>query len=463
MDDVEESWVLNEFASVDFGDFRLKKRFTSLAEQLSNSPEASINQACEDWNSVKSAYRFFQNDRVNEAQILQPHIMKTVERCQQHKYILSIQDTTVISYASHPKTKGIGRIGGGKGIAKPKGINMHSALALSPTGIPLGLLSNLFWTRTTEKQHLNQDQQPTDEKESYKWIQTIESCHENLGTNFITICDREADIHDLYLSAKDLNIHTIVRSSHNRDIGTRKQRLSLHEALSKKQVYKGKLVINVPIKNVKGHKESQRDAILELKSITIKLTPSRKISQVVKEKVELTAVEAKEANPPEGLEPVHWILLTTIPVKTFKQSQLIVYFYSLRWRIESFFKLLKSGCTVEKCRLAKGDRLKNYISLFCVIAWRIFWMTFIGRASPKLNCKYILTENEWKTLFSVINKTSKTPKEPPLVETAIKWMAQLGGYLARENDGPPGMMSIWRGWSRLQDMCLMREIALSSE
>ena len=140
-------------------------------------------------------------------------------------------------------------------------------------------------TRLTEKKGPRLSRQPTEEKESYKWIQTVENCHENLDSeiNLITVCDREADLHDLYLSVKDLNVHAIVRSSHNRDIGTRKQSLSLHEALSKKKSYKGNLEISVPIKNAKGKKESQRDVILELKSITINLTPSRKSSQVVDE------------------------------------------------------------------------------------------------------------------------------------------------------------------------------------
>jgi len=139
---------------------------------------------------------------------------------------------------------------------------------------------------------------------------------------------------------------------------------------------------------------------------------------------------------------------------------MVVHFYSMRWKIESYFKVLKSGCNIEKCRLADGDRLKKYIALFSIIAWRIYWMTFINRINPEQSCESALTENEWKTLDCYFNKNAKSTTDPPSINQAIVWLARLGGFLARKNDGDPGPTYLWRGWSRLQDMAMMRELVI---
>ena len=418
---------------------------------------------------LKLRIDFFQNDKFSESNLLRPHIVNTARRCKQYNYVLIAQDTSVLGYSHHPKTKGLGSIGGHpKPVNKAHGLYMHTALAMTSKGMPLGLLSNQMWSREKTKgrkikkrtDHLIH----TENKESYKWINALEESLESLNAevNAITICDRECDIFDFYLSSIDLQTNVIVRSKEDRAVGTRENPLRLSKKLSKTNPYTQRIKIKVPIEQ-EGKKNNRkatkyRDAQLELKSIPITLTPSRKQTQIVKEKVNLFAVEAREIDPPQGLEKAHWILLTTIPIESFNEALLVVNFYSKRWRIENYFRILKSGCTVEKCRLGECDRLKKYIMLFSIIAWRIFWMTFIGRMSPKESSDKVLTSNEWKSLFCYFNKESRLPHKPPPINQAIIWLARLGGFLARKNDGDPGPTCLWRGWSRLQDMAIMREI-----
>jgi hypothetical protein len=460
-----DSWAVREFSGVDLGDQRLNHRFMKLAEDFSKHPEFSINQACDDWSAAKAAYRFFKNDNFSEQDLLTPHFKKTAERCKKHKCVLILQDTSVIGYSHHPMTKGLGRIGG---CPDPEGIvhgfYIHSALAITTDGLPLGLLSNEMWSRSDKPKPEKRTDHliHTEDKESFKWINALENTHEALENKVhtITICDRECDIFDFYLSALDLNTNVIVRCREDRQIGTRSIPEKLSERFGKAQRYEKTITIRVPIEEVGKKKNKKaakyREATLEIKSVPMTLTPSRKATQVVKEKIDIFAVEAKEINPPPGLETAHWVLLTTLPVESFEESMMVIDFYSMRWQIENYFRVLKSGCTVEKCRLNECDRLMKYLSLFSVIAWRIYWLTFVRRIDPESSCETVLTKSEWETLFTYFAKARAL--EPPSVHQATIWLARLGGFLARKGDGDPGPTCLWRGWSRLQDMTQIRNI-----
>jgi len=146
------------------------------------------------------------------------------------------------------------------------------------------------------------------------------------------------------------------------------------------------------------------------------------------------------------------MLLTNIQIRTLEEAIEKVNWYKLRWRIEGFHKVLKSGCRIEDCRLQNAERLIRYITLMCVIAWRLFWLTYMNRQSPNAPCSIVLTEHEWKALYCKIKKTTQPPDEPPKLREAMRWIAQLGGFLARKCDGEPGMVTLWRGWQRLADI-----------
>lgn len=455
-----QNWSCEEFSGVSLGDKRLDKRLVRVATELSNHPEFSINQACGDWGSTKAAYRFFQNNSFDENDIMRPHFEKTASRCMNHKFVLVLQDTTIIGYSHHPKTKGLGRIGGcSRAIHKQHGLNMHAALAVSPQGLPIGLLSNTLWC-TTGRQYFRGERIdhliPTREKESYKWIHALEQTHKNLKAKIpsITIADRECDMHDFFLAALDIDSHFVIRNNLDRNVGDRFTPKKLSEQLEESSVL-GYIEIEIPAKMKDGKgitPTKKRKAKLEIKSSIVSLSPSRKLSQEVKETVTLRVVEAREIDPPNGLESAHWRLFTSLGVKGFQDAAQVVRFYAMRWKVEIYFKILKSGCTIEKCRLAEAQRLKKYIGLFSVIAWRIYWLTFIKRVEPENCSSKTFSKQEWSTLYRVLNKTNTIPEKPPPVGETIVLLARLGGFLARKNDRDPGPTSLWKGWSRLQDM-----------
>lgn len=164
------------------------------------------------------------------------------------------------------------------------------------------------------------------------------------------------------------------------------------------------------------------------------------------------AVYVFESNPPKEEDAVEWMLLTNLSVNSLEQAQEKVIWYCLRWRIEMYFKVLKSGFKVEDCRLSNADRLIRYLTVMSIVAWRIFTITLMARTNPNVPCTEFLTKNEWKVLFLKVHKNKKLPESTPVMGEAVIWIARLGGFLARNNDGYPGTVTLWRGWKRLNSL-----------
>ena len=165
--------------------------------------------------------------------------------------------------------------------------------------------------------------------------------------------------------------------------------------------------------------------------------------------LKLFAVWVKEEDPPDGEEALEWLLLSNLAITNFDEAVEKVRWYCLRWRIEVFHKVLKSGRKVEQCRLETADRLIRYLTVMSIIAWRIYWITLIARTDPQWSCVPLLAEEEWKVLYSKIHKTKSYPKQPPTLHEVVRWIAMLGGFLGRKGDKEPGVITLWRGWKRL--------------
>ena len=201
----------------------------------------------------------------------------------------------------------------------------------------------------------------------------------------------------------------------------------------------------------KGQQE-KRTATVTVRFASVTLRPPWRPEDKKLPVITLNAVLVREDNPPPDVTPIEWLLLTNTPVESAEDAVQIIQWYSCRWQIEVFHKVLKSGCTVEDCRLQTAERLQSYITLMSVIAWRLHWITHINRTEPDQPCTLVLTTIEWQALFMRIHKSARLPDTVPTVHQAVRWIAQLGGFLGRKSDGEPGVTTIWRGWQRLQDI-----------
>ena len=169
----------------------------------------------------------------------------------------------------------------------------------------------------------------------------------------------------------------------------------------------------------------------------------------------LTVIHAEEKKKPKNRNKIIWKLMTNLSVTSAKEAIEKVYWYSLRWKIETFHKILKSGCKAESSKLRTASRLANLLAVFCILSWRIFWMTMLNRCNPKEPITLVLTKKEIELLNFLMKSKGKT--QINLSNFIIK-IAKLGGYLARSSDPPPGNIVMWRGISRLTDIMLGFEL-----
>ena len=443
------SWAEAEFSKIDLQDKRLNKRCQKIASDLEQQPTDPINQAREDWADTKAAYRFCDNPKVTPAKITSAHSGRTVQRMKKHARVLAVQDTTFLNYTHHPQTKGLGEIG--KKEQRQRGLGLHTTLAVTPQGQPLGILAQQFFERPVgEPAHTAAELRklPIEEKESYRWIEAFQQTIEltPAGVQVVTVCDREADIFEMFVMAQAQHADLLVRANTDRRLDEATQKLRAKVA-SQKQA--GELTVDI----VGNDKRAARQATVTVRFCTVKLQPPWRPQQKKLPSVTLAAILAREENPPADIkEPIEWLLLTNTPAQNFNQAVQVIEWYCCRWQIEVLHKIIKSGCRVEGCRLQTAARLKNYVALMCVVAWRLQWLTYINRTDPLSPCTTVLTTIEWQALYMRIHKTSVLPKITPSTHQAIRWIAQLGGFLGRKSDGEPGIVVIWRGWKRLQDL-----------
>lgn len=446
-------WCEEELSSVELGDQRLDRRLIDTAGKLATQPQAPINQACGDWSATKASYRLFANDKVTEDKILEPHQVCTQKRMREHPLVLAVQDTTYLDYTPHPKTKGLGPIGTEK--QDMSGFVMHPTLILTPAGIPLGVLVQNMWVRpAADEPEQSKDKKtyvPIEEKESIKWLHNLEQTVELTpeGVKVVSVCDREADVFEFFVRAKELETGILIRATQDRSLfgGETRKLWAAAEAAR----ITGSLNVQVPARK----NEPEREAQVSVRFCSVTLRPPwrpRRPDRDPLPAVTMYIVLAREVNPPANVTPLEWLLLTNVPVHSFSDAVERIKWYRCRWHIEVYFKVLKSGCKVEDCRLQTAERLRRYLALCIVIAWRLYWMVHINRHCPEAPCLTILADHEWQALYAQIHRTTVLPKETPSVRQVVRWIARLGGFLDRKGDGEPGVTTIWRGWQRLNDI-----------
>ena len=452
-------WIDQEVAGCEFDDVRLGRRFRSLLEQICEAVGESIPLACQDWANTKAAYRFLSNDRVNEEDILSGHFQATHERFAGSKsFIFVLHDTTEFSFQrKKPDLIGVtynvnsGRDKAGRLRSHTVcGILMHSSLAVTSEGLPLGLAAVKFWTRkkfkgtAALKKSVNLTRIPIEKKESIRWLENLTQSTATLGdpARCVHIGDREGDIYELFCTAQAIGTHFLVRTCVDRLAGN-----GDHTVADEMKRVKISGPHRVEVRDADGKPDV---AILEIKYKRIRLLPP-----IGKQKhyppLEATVIHAYEQGRPKNRKRIDWKLITDLPIQSLRDAVEKLKWYSLRWKIELFHKILKSGCKAEDSKLRTAERLVNLISILCVVSWRIFWMTMLNRTAPNAPPDLALTATEMRLLDHLVPDKRGPPDRKSVSHYIIK-IARLGGYLARANDPAPGNIVMWRGLSRLTDI-----------
>jgi hypothetical protein len=418
-----DQWAQNEFGGAQLGDDRLSQRLVDSARIQAERPaEAFSGAARGNWPVVKGYYRMIDqpdDSALTLGAILAPHRERTVQRMSAQQTVLSIQDGTDLNYNSLARCEGLGVIGTNQTGAQSRGLHLHSTLVVTTEGVPLGLLGaqcEAPQARDEEQEKETSSNKPIEQKKNFCWIESLRDSNalaaEMPSTRQVCVMDREADFYELFCEARHRQVELLVRAKHDRlTHGDYK----LFETVRRADV---RATLNIVIprqsarpklskKKARSHR-AQRTAEVALRYQEVELPAPAEHKD--KAPVKLWVVHIREQAPPAGETPLEWFLLTTLAVTSNRIAQQCIRWYRLRWRIEDWHRVLKSGCGTEKLAYRTAERLKRGIAINRVIAWRIMLMTLLGRECPELPAEVLFSDIEIEVLRAyAVKKTLRHP------------------------------------------------------
>ncbi len=450
-----DAWARHEFGGAPLGDVRLSKRLVQSAQMQSEQPMASFPEAVQrDRAAVKGYYRMIDQPADSELtpeNILAPHRERTLRRMQGQRTVLCLQDGTDLNFASHGGCAGLGRISKNKGSNGTLGLHMHSLLAVSEEGLPLGVPHIQYEAPDGQAEQ----GKPLEERKTFRWIRGLRACaalgQELDGVRLVSVLDREADVFALFAEQRRLGaVDLVVRAKHNRSQG--KDVPKLFDAV-RAEAAQAHLEIHVERLSARtaARGQKQRDARAErvaqvgLRWKAVELPSTQKGEAAAR----LHLVHVREESEPEGAQRLEWFLLTTVEVESRQDAERVLEWYRLRWRIEDWHRVLKSGCKVQELAHRRGERIERAVTINAVIAWRLTLMTLLGRETPELPAEVLFSAME----IAVLEDFAQDRKlvSPDTLGRAVLTAAFMGGYLdfKRKTYSAPGHQVLWKGYMRL--------------
>jgi len=415
---------------VELGDARRTRRLIKLVEDLSARPTGSIPVASGGWAETKAAYRLLDNPAVEWREILEAHTERTIERMAGRPVVLCIQDTTELDFTSQPGIAGLGRLS----YDAQRGLYVHPTLAVTPEGLALGVIDAWMWARKPKDQ--------PDVKESARWVEGYEIvadlAERTPETRLVYVADREGDLRALMDAAarRGTPADWLIRSKHDRNTTAGEKvwdRLGRSEAL-------GEVAFILPAAPDRPTRAVRQALYRE--AVTL---PARKGAPPVT----VTAILAREEQPPAGQTAITWRLLTNRTAETLEAAVERVDWHRRRWLAEIFFRIWKSGCRVETRQLGTLERLERALVIYLVIAWRILHLVTWGRDCPNLPCEVVFDPEEWQAAWIVAHR-AHPPATPPPLGQMVRLIAGFGSFLGRKCDGHPGPKAIWEGMQKVR-------------
>jgi hypothetical protein len=455
-------------------DKRLNDRLREVLSQLGERPTASIPAACGGRAEMTAAYRLFDNEKASFENILPAHRDATRERMAAQPVVLLVQDTSEVD-VTRPEQQVVGA-GPLDGDTR-RGALLHLLHGFTPDGTPLGTVWGTAWVRDegvgcASRTRAQRQDTPIEEKESHRWVRTLREAREEAwqspATKFVCVADSEADIYELLIEATTQpgSIEWIVRGCQNRALLTEEGKTA--EKQLREQVL-GQSVLFTHRIEVRGRKakvscetrgrrqpRQSRTAEVAVRATRVTLrAPQRKDRKLPA--VTVNVVSIRELNAPAEDEAVEWLLLTSLPIADPEQVRQVIQYYCLRWMIEVFFRVLKSGCRIEERRFEHMDRLLTCLAVYLIVAWRTLYVCRLGRGCPDLNCEAVFEPAEWQSVWKVVQREDP-PHTPPSLGSMVRLVAQLGGYVNRPRSDHPGPQTVWIGLQRMHDFALCWEL-----
>ena len=415
-------WAEHEFGKAPIGDKRLSKRLVNVAHAKAEKPGQAFACAAEgNWAATKAYYRMIdqpEDSALNMENIMQPHRKRTARRMMGQKTVLCLQDGSELNYTNLEKCSGLGDLKANQTGVKMKGLNLHSTFAIAPNGLPLGVLKAqcIAPESRSPDDKRKPSKIPIEEKKTFVWIEhhrdLVKLAASMPQTQLVNVCDREADFFELFDEQRhNPSVDLLIRAQHDRNLS--EAPFKLFTAVRKATV-QSRVSVCIPQQSIRPKKSKQkakaarpgRQAELALRYLTIQLPAPEYYRD--KEPIEIRLIHAVEENPPQDTKAVEWFLLTTLKIETATDIEKCLRWYTLRWRIEDWHRVLKSGCKIDNLAHETAERQRRAIAINLVIAWRIMLMTLLGREMPELPAEILFSDVELRTLHAYAKKRIKT-------------------------------------------------------
>jgi hypothetical protein len=312
-------------------------------------------------------------------------------------------------------------------------------------GLILGVLAQSSYNREhprdNSRTHDSKKTRLLEEKESFRWVQTLGSSTLDLpeGVHVVTVCDREGDMYELFDEAIRTGQSFLIRIAQNRK--TVENTKILDEIKQKPCI--GRVNTILPRNSRRNLKE--HEVVLQIRYHCFEIKRPLILNKIKHlqdtHKVNVIHVHEEQPGPKSAdktVESLEWFLMTNEPVEDADDAYEKTAWYIQRWKIEQFHHVLKSGCVVEKLQERSMEKTTTLVLMYSIIAAAIMNITFIARIHPQLPCTVCFEEEEWKVLYCTANKTKKPLKNPYTIAEAVTYLSWLGGPKRAPSDGPPG-------------------------
>jgi Transposase DNA-binding/Transposase Tn5 dimerisation domain len=450
-------WSQQQFGTCELGDKRRTKRMVKLATQVATKPDAATPKQTETWSDCKGAYRLFAQDEVTFDAVIAPHCALT--RAVEPGIWLVLNDTTEINFGYDRSLAGVGRVG----TAQARGFYLHSAMLVGADSEDIrGLAAAELFLRPLEKvKRVSSTRRKKLARETDVWGRVIDRVGPAPeGARFVHICDRGADNFDVYCHLLEQQAGWVIRAAQlQRRVSDEQGR----ERSLEKVLHEESPIGGYELEVRANRDQPARAALIEVRCARITMPrPQTGVSRYVRgsgiREIAMWVVEAREVNPPPGVEPLRWMLLTSETVRNFADAWRVIEWYEKRPLIEEFHKCLKTGCRAESRQYQTGDRLAPVIGLLSVVGVRLLQLKMVARKDPEQSAARIVPPDWLAALPRLLRKR----KPIVTVRDFIRGLASLGGFLGRKGDGEPGWQTIWGGLETLLQ-CLRGAEALAKK
>jgi transposase-like protein/transposase Tn5 family protein len=451
-----QQWAEQTFGSVHLGDQRRTERAVTMARAIAHDPAASLPAQMQGEAGLQAAYRFLQTPDVTYEQLIQPHLQQTRAEARKPQQVLLIQDTTEVDYQQHPTTTGLGPIGNGT----HHGFLLQSVLAVLPdTRQVLGLAHQEPFLRQPAPKGETQRERAQRERESQVWERSVQALGEPpAGVQWIHIGDRYSDMFPFLSLCRQMHCDFVVRAAQDRCVDLLVEqadtpaRRSHHQRRPQQHLFEV-----VRGWSAHGERDLELDATKQSRARTahlasscgsLRLLPPESPQAADLRPLVVWVVRVWEPEPPDGVEPLEWVLLTSVPVQTVEQAWERVDWYRARWIVEDYHQGLKTGCRVEQRQLQSYESLRRLLGLLAPAAVRLLQLRAAARQRPDQSASEVLPTD----LVQVVAALARVPAAQLTTQRCWYTIARYGGYLGRKGDGPPGWKTLWKGWFYLQAM-----------